>query len=144
MKTLTIFYDPRCGLCAKFKQWLLGQPKRVAVEFVPYDSPGAVVRFPDLPDLGPDRDVVVMADDGRWWQGTAAWLTCLWATHHYLDWSFRLASPALQPLVRKAVHLISNNRLAISRLLELPDDGQFASALGAASVPECTGGNCHL
>ena len=144
MKALTIFYDPHCGLCAKFRQWLLAQPKRVAVEFVPYDSPGAVVRFPDLLDLGPDRDVVVMADDGRWWQGTAAWLTCLWVTRYYRDWSFRLASPALRPVVKKAVHLLSENRLTLSRLLHLKDDRDLARALESATAPRCPDGTCHL
>jgi len=77
VKTLTIFYDPNCGLCAKFRVWLEGQPRRVNVKFLAYNSPEAVEVFPGLAAIGADKDVVVLADDGRWWQGSAAWLTCL-------------------------------------------------------------------
>lgn len=142
MKTLTIFHDPRCGLCAGFRTWLEAQPKRVTVEFLAFDSAEATARFPGLPDLGADRDVVVLADDGRWWQGDAAWLTCLWATVHYRDWSFRLAGPVFQPLVKKVVHLISENRLTLSRLMKLPADAALADALRKMPGPPCRTGAC--
>lgn len=144
MNTLTIFYDPRCGLCAGFRAWLEGQPKRVPVEFLGYDSAEAAARFPGLMDHGADREVVVMADDGRWWQGTGAWLTCLWATFAYHDWSYCLASPALQPLVRKAVHLISENRLSLSRLFSLKSDDALAESLHSLPGAECADGACGL
>lgn len=141
---LTIFHDPRCGLCAKSKTWLSAEPKRIHVEFLAYDSAEATARFPGLLTLGADRDVVVLADDGRWWQGTAAWLTCLWATHQYRDWSFRLASPLLQPLVRKAVHLLSENRLTLSRLMNLRTDEALASAMHSLPDPNCGSGECRV
>ncbi len=144
MKTLTIFHDARCGLCGKFRTWLEAQPKRVPVEFVPFDSPEAAKRFPGLLAMRADRDVVVLADDGRWWQGTAAWLTCLWTTWEYREWSFRLASPVLQPLVKKAVHLLSENRLTISRLLAIRGDGQLAAALDSLPTPACKNDFCPL
>lgn len=144
MNTLTIFYDPRCGLCARFRAWLEGQPKRVAVEFLGYDSAEAAARFPGLIELGADREVVVLADDGRWWQGTGAWITCLWATFSYADWAERLASPALQPFVRKAVHLISENRLSLSRLMGLRTDAALAARLDALPGAACTDGTCGL
>lgn len=144
MKTLTIFYDPRCGLCVSFRTWLEAQPKRVSVEFIAYDSPLAGDRFPGLLDLGADRDVVVLADDGRWWQGPAAWLTCLWATIQYHTWSFRLASPVLQPLVKKAVHLLSENRLSLSRLMNLQTDAALHTALGSFPEATCENDRCQL
>jgi predicted DCC family thiol-disulfide oxidoreductase YuxK len=144
MNTLTIFYDPRCGLCAKFRLWLEAQPKRVAVEFLGYDSAEAEVRFPGLPELGADRDVVVLADDGRWWQGSAAWLTCLWATVHYHDWSFRLAAPVFQPLVKKAVHLLSENRLTLSRLMRLRHDADLATAIQSLPAAGCKNDLCRI
>lgn len=144
MKTLTIFYDPRCGLCAAFRVWLEAQPKRVAVEFLAYDSAEAAVRFPGLEEMGADRDVVVLADDGRWWQGSAAWLTCLWATVSYYEWSFRLAAPVFQPLVRRAVHLLSENRLTLSRIMNLKTDTALASALHSIPDARCTDGTCRV
>jgi predicted DCC family thiol-disulfide oxidoreductase YuxK len=144
MKKLTIFHDPRCGLCVKFKSWLEAEPKRIQVEFLAYDSAEASRRFPGLLNLGADRDVVVLADDGRWWQGTAAWLTCLWATHQYRDWSFRLASPVLQPFVKKAVHLLSENRLTLSRLMNLKTNEALASAMRSLPAQKCENGACSL
>lgn len=144
MKSLTIFHDPRCGLCTGFRKWLEAQPKRVAVEFMDFRSAEAASRFPGLLDLGADRDVVVLADDGRWWQGTAAWLTCLWVTHPYREWAFRLASPALQPFVRKAVHLLSENRLTLSRLLKLQTDEALANALESLPGAGCGTTTCRI
>lgn len=144
MKTLTIFYDPRCGLCAKFRVWLETQPTRVGVEFLAYDSAEAATRFPGLAEMGADRDVVVLADDGRWWQGSAAWLTCLWTTVRYYDWSFRLADPVLQPLVKKAVHLLSENRLTLSSLMKLKTDPELARALAAIPEAGCANSTCRI
>ncbi len=142
MKQLTIFYDAGCGLCVRFRTWLEAQPRRVEVEFLPFDSAEAIARFPSLLELGADRDVVVMADDGRWWQGPAAWLTCLWTTRDYRDWSFRLASPALQPLVRKTVHLLSENRLSISRVFTDRADAQIVAAIESIPATACDDSAC--
>ena len=144
MKQLTIFYDARCGLCVKFRAWLEAQPRQVAVEFLPFDSAEAIARFPGLLEIGADREVVVMADDGRWWQGSAAWLTCLWTTWEYRDWSFRLASPALQPLVRKAVHLLSENRLTLSRIFSDRADAQIVAAIEAIPAVGCDDSACAI
>ncbi len=144
MKRLTIFYDARCGLCARFRVWLETQARRVEVEFLAFDSTEAAARFPGLREIGADRDVVVMADDGRWWQGSAAWLTCLWTTRDYRDWSFRFASPALQPLVRKTVHLLSENRLSISRIFTDRADAQISAAIEAIPVTACDDSTCTV
>jgi predicted DCC family thiol-disulfide oxidoreductase YuxK len=142
MRTLTIFFDARCGLCCRFSRWLMTQPARVLIQFLPYDSPEALAMFPLMHEVRADRDIVVMADDGRWWQGTSAWLTCLWATCDYRDWSFRLAKPALQPLVSKAVHLLSENRLRLSALLRLRTDADLASFVTHTPVEQCSEGTC--
>lgn len=144
MKTLTIFYDPHCGLCTKFRTWLLQQQTRVHVDFLAYDSAEAVQRFPGLPSLGADRDVIVLADDGRWWQGPAAWITCLWATIEHQEWAFRLASPSLLPFVRKAAHLISENRLTLSRFLHLRGDAALMKNLTSLRESSCHDGTCTL
>lgn len=144
MKTLTIFYDPGCGLCQKFRTWLEGQPKRVNVRFLDYQSLEANELFPGLSEIGADKDVVVLADDGRWWQGCGAWLTCLWTTFPYQAWSYRLASPALQPFVKKAVHLLSENRLSLSRLIRLESDGELANAIQSLPDAPCANHACTL
>lgn len=143
IRSLTVFHDPSCGLCCRFRVWLDSQPKWVAVEFIDFRSAEAERRLPGLRTLGADKDVVVLADDGRWWQGDPAWLTCLWATREWRPWSHRLAAPVFRPLVRKAVHLLAENRLAISRLLHLPGDAGLAAALTDEPAPHCADEVCE-
>jgi predicted DCC family thiol-disulfide oxidoreductase YuxK len=144
MNTLTIFYDSSCGLCTKFRIWLEGQPKRVRIEFIDYQSPAAAERFPTLLAHDADREVVVLADDGRWWQGSAAWITCLWATDSYHHWAYRLANPALLPLVKKAVILLSENRLSLSRLMGFRADREIADEISSVSESCCESSNCVI
>lgn len=144
MKSLTVFFDPRCGLCTRFRRWLMTRPARVSIRFIPYDSDEAQRLFPGIRGMRADQEVVVLADDGRWWQGSGAWLTCLWATRDYSAWSYRLAAPALQPWVVKAVNLISENRLRLSTLLRLRGDDELAGYLRLADDPQCTNGGCGL
>lgn len=144
MKRLTIFHDPRCGLCRKFSEWLTAQPRWVEVEFVDWASEEAVRRLPDIREMNAGKDVVVLADDGAWWQGDAAWVTCLWATREYRPWAQRLASPALRPVLRRAVALIAENRLTLSRMLKLAGDGELAGMIEAAPPPRCVGETCQM
>jgi predicted DCC family thiol-disulfide oxidoreductase YuxK len=146
IRKLTIFHDPGCGLCCGFSRWLEAQARWVAVEFVDFASERAREKFPGIGLLDAGRDVVVLADDGQWWQGTGAWLTCLWATREYRGWSQRLAAPVFQPLVRNAVHLLSQNRLSVSRLLRLRSDAQLAGVLDALPAAQCATGEgaCEL
>jgi predicted DCC family thiol-disulfide oxidoreductase YuxK len=143
MGKLTVFHDPRCGLCCGFRHWLEAQPRWVAVDFVDWASDEAERRLPGIRGMDAGKDVVVLADDGRWWQGTAAWLTCLWATRDYREWSHRLAAPVFQPLVRKVVGLLSENRLTFSRLLRLPKDAELAEAIQALPEVVCEDGVCR-
>jgi len=144
MRTLTIFHDPRCGLCRKFSIWLSAQPRWVEVEFVDWAADEAERRLPGIRAMNAGKDVVVLADDGAWWQGDAAWLTCLWATREYRPWSHRLASPMLRPLLRRAVALLSENRLTLSRLLHLSGDAAVADAIDSAPEPDCGDGTCRI
>lgn len=145
MNTLTIFYDPACGLCTNFRRWLLNQEAYLPLEFLPYQSEAARARCPQIEDLNPGSEIVVMADGGRWWQGSAAWLTCLWALRDYREWSFRLAHPTLLPLVEQVCHLLSQNRYKLSQLLRLSPEqlrdathgeGPLCSTSGCTSTPE--------
>jgi len=144
MRTLTIFHDPRCGMCAKFSAWLTSQPRWVAVEFIDWASEEAERRLPGIRRMNAGKDVVVLADDGAWWQGDAAWLTCLWATREYRPWAWRLASPALRPLLRRAVALLSENRLTLSRLLRLSTDDGVVRAIDETRTDPCADGTCGI
>ena len=140
MQTLTIFYDAQCGLCTHFRRWLLTQQTFVELDFIPYYSPQAKERFPNILQLQPDREIIVLADDGRWWQGPQAWLTCLWALKDYRKWSFKLAHPNLLPLVGKLCLLLSENRVRASALLRLKPE-EIQETAKALTAP-CTDDRC--
>lgn len=144
MKRLTIFYDPECGLCTTFKHWLTMQRKYVETRFIPYQSQEALQLLPNIHQMQANREVIVLADDGRWWQGETAWLTCLWSTLEYRPWSYRFRNPLLRPLIQKIVHLISENRLTLSRIPRLTQDHQVADAIRALPQPMCQTDACHI
>lgn len=139
MTTLTVFYDAHCGLCSQFRKWMLGQAAYVRLEFLPFDSPGALARCPALPHLGADREIVVMSDDGSLWQGASAWVTCLWALREYREWSLRLASPGLLGMAKRVVCWISSHRISLSHLLRLRGDDDLRASAGEAL---CDSGAC--
>ncbi len=134
MKALTIFYDPNCGLCRNFRNWLQQQDAYLPLHFVGFQTEEARSLFPAIATVQADKELVVIADDGCWWQGPAAWLTCLWALKKYREWSFRLATPSLLPIVASLCQKLSQNRLQISQLLRL--DNQTLTALNASVEDE--------
>lgn len=143
MKRLIIFYDPQCGLCGRFRRWMLGQESYLQLEFVPYDGAQARRLLPEIVHLGADREIVVMNEEGEIWQGPGAWVTCLWALREGRAWARRLASPALLPLAGKVCHLISANRLTLSRVMGLKGEEDLAEA--CTGQPEhCVDGTCRL
>ena len=115
MLSLTVLYDPACGLCRRVHAWLEDQPKLVPLNLVPVKSEEALNRFPHL-DHGPTlNDLTVISDQGAVYFGPKAWLMVLWALCRYREWSYRLASPELLPTTRKVVSMISQHRYQISR-----------------------------
>lgn len=141
MHTLTIFYDARCGLCSRFRRWMLEQPAYVRLHFIPYDSPQALHLCPDLPAMRADQEIVVMADDGSLWQGAAGWVTSLWALRDYREWSMRLAAPGMLGIARKVVHWISINRISLSHLMRLRSDAALKAEVTSA---DCADGTCTV
>lgn len=144
MKKLTIFYDARCGLCSGFRKWLEAEPKRVEIEFLDYASDEGKARLPHADGIDAAREIIVMADDGRWWQGESAWVMCLWITYRYQDCANRFASPLLKPLIRKVVILISEHRFTLSRLLSLKSDQECAAVIESVAVKPSDGDSCSL
>lgn len=136
MNTITIFYDARCGLCSRFRRWMLEQASYVRLEFLPYDSEQARKRCPELQALRADQEIVVMGDDGSLWQGAGAWVTCLWALCEYREWSLRLAGPGMQQIARRVVHWISSNRIGLSHLLRLHSDDALRSQVAEVNCPD--------
>ena len=119
MSTLTVLYDPNCGLCRRVHEWLEEQPKLVPLRLVPVKSDEAHSRFPMLDQEPTVNDLTVISDDGAVYYGPKAWLMVLWALCRYREWSYRLATPELLPTTRRVVSLISQHRYQISRVTGL-------------------------
>jgi predicted DCC family thiol-disulfide oxidoreductase YuxK len=115
MASLTVLYDPNCGLCRRVHEWLETQPKLVELTLVPVKSDEARQRFPFLDHEPTLKDLTVISEQGAVYYGPKAWLMVLWALSRYREWSYRLASPELLPTTRRIVSLISQHRYQISR-----------------------------
>jgi predicted DCC family thiol-disulfide oxidoreductase YuxK len=119
MTSLTVLYDPSCGLCRRVHEWLEEQPKLVQMKLVPVKSDEARNRFPHLDHEPTLNDLTVISDQGAVYFGSKAWLMVLWALCRYREWSYRLASPELLPTVRRVVSVISQHRYQLSRVAGL-------------------------
>ena len=115
MSSLTVLYDPQCGLCRRVQEWLEDQPKLVQLILVPVKSEEARRRFPHLDHEPTLNDLTIISDQGAVYFGPKAWLMILWALCRYREWAYRLASPELLPTTRRVVSMISQHRYQISR-----------------------------
>jgi len=120
MKSLTVIYDPECGLCRLAKRWLTDQPRYLPMNFMPrtwvHDLQPALAK-----SLGGGDDLVVVSDAGEIWRGDTAFIMCLWATRRYRRLAVRLARPGLRPIARKAFGWVSANRRGLSNWICLND-----------------------
>jgi predicted DCC family thiol-disulfide oxidoreductase YuxK len=133
MKTLTVIYDSRCGLCTHLKGWLARRPAYVPIELIAAGSPEALRRFPMLPA----GELAAVSDAGQVWLGDHAWIMCLWALREYRAVATRLSSPALKPLARQAFGAISRSREHLSWLLGFQSEHALQDALSGVEVPPC-------
>lgn len=135
MKTLTVLYDARCGLCGNCRRWLEGQAQVIPLEFLDVRSATAARRYPGLDALRPSERMIVVADTGELWQGEAAWIMCLHALRDTQAWAARLAHPALHPIARALYGAVSRNRHGLSSLLHLKPDTACPSGACASTPP---------
>jgi predicted DCC family thiol-disulfide oxidoreductase YuxK len=117
MLSLTVLYDPDCGLCRRAHDWLAEQPKLIDLNFVPCASEEARKRFPLLDHDLTKQDLTVIRYDGAVYFGPKAWLMVLWSLARYRDWAYRLSTPELLPTTKRVVSAISQNRYQISRVI---------------------------
>lgn len=135
MNTLYVLYDAECELCRRSKAWLARQPAYLRLEFIPYQAPDLDVAFPGIGAFRPDREILVVSDNGDVYQGPEAWIMCLYSLRAYRVWAFRMASPALRPLVRRFVGSISLKRRGISRWLSQATDDELVDYLDQSQTP---------
>ena len=143
MRSLTIIYDPTCGVCTRLAQWLTVQRQYVPLRLVPNSSPMIATMYPELAESRFREELIVIADDGAAWFGDRAWILCLYALQDYRAWAKRLSRPALFPFARQAFLVLSYNRRRISRWIRLAperaSDGDIAERLRNIPAPACQG-----
>lgn len=135
MRGLTVIYDAECGLCRRVRDWLIAQPKWIALHLVP--STSAARLYPEL-KVHMD-ELLVLTDEGGIYMGEHAWIMCLYALRDYRSWAIRLSRPGLLPLARQAFTLLSNNRRKISTWMGLLSDADLQNELNTLNVPRCYG-----
>jgi len=116
MSTLTLLYDPECGLCRRVQGWLAEQPKLIELRMIPIKTEAARRRFPGLNHEMTSEDLTAISDKGAVYFGPKAWLMVLWTLAKYREWSYRLSTPELLPTTRRVVSLVSQHRYQISRV----------------------------
>ena len=102
---------------------------------MPLQSDEAQCRFPELNDLRPAEQLVVISDLGDVWRGESAWITILWALREYREWSQRLAQPLFRPLAAKFCATVSENRHALSGWLKGATDLDLHNRLVYQPIP---------
>lgn len=111
VKSLTVLYDPHCGLCREARAWLEKQATFVPLVFVGAGTELAARRFPGLDQRDTLRRLTVVSDRGGVYRGARAWLMVLWALREWRDRSITLAWAPLRPLVGSGLWLISTLRV---------------------------------
>ena len=134
MKTLYVLYDDDCALCRRCRRWLGAQPAFVELRFLPLAAAETDRRFPGIEQFHPSEQLLVVSDEGEVYQGSHAWIMCLYALREYRGWSQRLASPLLLPWARRVCELVSENRLSLSAWLRHLDDSRLRDQL-VSSIP---------
>jgi predicted DCC family thiol-disulfide oxidoreductase YuxK len=78
MSTLTLLYDPTCGLCRRVHGWLAEQPKLIELRMIPIKTEAARRRYPQLNHDLTGEDLTAISDEGAVYFGPKAWLMVLW------------------------------------------------------------------
>lgn len=130
---LTILYDDQCPLCVRVREWLRTQPAHVPVTLVAARSAEgrALIAGADH-TLRPGLDLIVVADDGRVWDGTEAYLVVLWALQRYRGLAQHLAAGPMRPMANRAFHWVAANRL------------RLGTPRGRHGLPEEDCGSCNV
>ncbi len=132
MKTLYVLYDDDCALCRRCRRWLDAQPAFIELRFLPLGAAETACRFPGIEQFHPREQLLVVSDEGAVYQGSYAWIMCLYALREYREWSQRLASPLLLPWAQRVCELVSENRLSLSAWLRGLDDTRLSEQLTSA------------
>lgn len=144
-RRITFLYDRHCGLCGRFRDWLLAQPRHLETEFLPYDHPRATTLARGIPPGELAEEIHAIADTGDVWIGGDAWILALWTTVAHRHLSATLASPAFRPMAKRLALAIAARRHHLSRWLRVRPAGELAELASQSPPPlPCTSGTCKM
>jgi predicted DCC family thiol-disulfide oxidoreductase YuxK len=110
--SFTVLYDESCPICRAAHRWLAGRAQLVPLHFVAAGSAEARHRFPGLDHRATLRDLTVIADNGEYYVGDAAWVACLWALADHRGTAERISTPRMRPAARRIIAAASAVRQA--------------------------------
>jgi len=126
MKKLYVLYDAQDDFALRSYAWLAAEPPLWPLEFVPYQASERMARFQGIVDFLHRGPLLAVGDEGGVYAGPNAFIICLYALEHYQEWSYRLSTPMLLPLARRAFELLSTQGRRFSRVMEKLDEPKLA------------------
>jgi predicted DCC family thiol-disulfide oxidoreductase YuxK len=134
MNNVFILFDESCELCKRCRHWIEGQRQIIPVTFIPAGSNEAKRFFPKLDHERTLTELTLITDSGAVYQGTKAYLMCLWILRDYRKWSRSLASPEMMPVAKKFLSMISENRKSLNKLLYRPVSGSWDPGVSKQTI----------
>jgi len=122
MKKLYILYDAQSEFALRCYAWISAQPTFCPVEFVPFQAPELVARFPGVEKFRGQEPLLAVSGEGAVYAGPNAFLMCLHALSDYQEWAIRLSAPDLLPLAGRAFELFLVDGRKMARLMAKLDD----------------------
>ena len=139
IKRIYVLFDAECGLCRRCREWIQAQPAYFEFVFISYQDTEIENLFPGIRSLSPEKQLLVVSDEGAIYQGPRAWIMCLYGLIDYREWALRLAQPAVMPFAKYVVTGISANRRRLSHLLGQRKNDDIVRTL---SIPETESESC--
>ncbi|GAB3090907.1 DUF393 domain-containing protein [Aestuariicella hydrocarbonica] len=115
MKTLTLFYDSRCPLCALEMQALAARDTQQKLQLVDIWQPGFADRYPAIDPAAANRLLHALDERGNLLLGldvtARAWSLVGITRYNWLRW------PLIKPVADVGYRLFARHRYSLSRLL---------------------------
>ena len=105
-----LVFDGACGFC---RRWIARWQARAGdrIEFVPFQEPMIVARFPEIPRHRFEQAVVLIEPAGRAWAGAGAVLRALaWAPGWRWPWWAYQRLPGIARLTEAAYRFVASHR----------------------------------
>lgn len=112
---VTVVFDGDCGLCLRAVALLRRWDTEGRLRLLPFQAPGVMDRYPEIPERAFREAVQVIDPDGRHWAGADAVEQALARTPRgrRLTWLFRL--PLARPIARRVYRWVARHRPFLAR-----------------------------